>query len=462
MKHMKLDDRNRLEFLAACGRSASQMAEDRGRSPSAIREEFIRHRIPSDKGYGCSNRVCAHFDVCQLRIMTATRDVLRKNTPGCFESCPGFREAVCHRLAKFPYVCNGCERERSCPLRKKFYIASAAQAAYESLRSLSRTGIRPDDETVRKMNEVLSPSVRNGQSVTAIVRANAETFKGFAPSTVYGWLEDGLFSARSCDLPYAGRHKKSRKRPETKTNAACRIGRTFLEMHEWLKLNPGVVPCELDTVIGSVSGKVLFTMIFPESGLALGFLRDAKTSQTCTRIFNMLWDSAGPQLFRRLFAAILTDNGTEFSDPGMIENYRPDPDHNPTKLLPRGVKVWFADPYCSSQNPHIERFHLDLRRILQKGTSFNMLDQNGVNFAFSNLNSYPRESLGGKAPYDLFVAQHGDAGKALLDKLGIRRIPAAQVTLHPFLLGQKYQRAADRAILKKNGVIGRRKTEEKK
>ena len=34
MKHMKLDDRNRLEFLAACGRSASQMAEDRGRSPS--------------------------------------------------------------------------------------------------------------------------------------------------------------------------------------------------------------------------------------------------------------------------------------------------------------------------------------------------------------------------------------------------------------------------------------------
>ena len=82
MKHMELDDRNRLEFLAACGRSASQMAEDRGRSPSAIREEFIRHRIPSDRGYGCSNRVCAHFDVCQLRTMTATRDALRKNTPG--------------------------------------------------------------------------------------------------------------------------------------------------------------------------------------------------------------------------------------------------------------------------------------------------------------------------------------------------------------------------------------------
>ena len=462
MKHMTLDVRNRFAFLAACGCSANQMAEDSGRSPSSIRDEFLKRRIPSDKGYGCSNRVCAHFDACQLRIITATRDALRKNTPGCFESCPGFREAVCHRLAKFPYVCNGCERGRACPLHKKFYIASAAQAAYESLRSLSRTGIHPDDETVAKMNAVLSPSVRNGQSVTAIVRANAGTFGAFAPSTVYGWLEDGLFSAKSSDLPYAGRRKRLRKRPETKTNAACRIGRTFLEMHEWLKLNPGIVPCELDTVIGSVCGKVLVTMIFPESGLALGFLRNAKTSQTCTRIFNMLWEVAGPELFRKLFAAILTDNGTEFSDPDMIENFRPDPEHNPTKLLPRGVRVWFADPYCSSQKPHIERFHLDLRRILQKGTSFNMLDQNGVNFAFSNLNSYPRESLGGKAPYDLFVAQHGDAGKAFLDALGIRRIPAAQVTLHPFLLGQKYQRAADRAILKRHGVIGPKKTEEKK
>ncbi len=157
MKHMKLDDRNRLEFLAACGRSANQIAEDRGRSPSAIREEFIKHRIASDKGYGCSNKVCAHFDDCQQRIITATRDALRKNTPGCFESCPNFREAVCQRLTKFPYVCNGCERERSCPLHKKFYIASAAQAAYESLRSLSRTGVRPDDETIRKMNENYRP-----------------------------------------------------------------------------------------------------------------------------------------------------------------------------------------------------------------------------------------------------------------------------------------------------------------
>ena len=95
-----------------------------------------------------------------------------------------------------------------------------------------------------------------------------------------------------------------------------------------------------------------------------------------------------------------------------------------------------------------------------------MLEQglcaHGVNFAFSSLNSHPRESLGGKVPCDLFVAQHGDSGKAFLGKLGIKRIPAAQVTPHPLPLGQKYQRAAERAIPKRHGVIGQRKTEEKK
>ena len=37
-------------------------------------------------------------------------------------------------------------------------------------------------------------------------------------------------------------------------------------------------------------------------------------------------------------------------------------------------------------------------------------------------------------------------------KLGIVRIPADKVTLHPFLLGQRFQRAADRAVLRKKGA----------
>ena len=456
MSQMKINDRNRIEFLVALGWPLPRIAADLGRSPSTIRNELLGHRLDSDKGYGCSNRICARFDECQRKTFSAHGEVLQRNSCGCFESCPDFREAACHRLAKPPFVCNGCQKERVCPLKKKFYIASAAQTGYETTLKLSRTGIHPSDDDIQKMNDILSPSICKGQSVSAVMSAHESTFKGYARSTVYGWIEAGLFSAKGHDLPFAGRSRKPKPKPETKTNAKCRIGRTIAEMREWLKKHEKVVPCELDTVIGSVSGKVLFTMIFPKSGLALGFLRERKTSNTCTRIFNMLWEKAGAKLFRKLFAAILTDNGTEFSDPDMIERFRPDPEHNPTKLVSRGIKVWFTDPYCSSQKPHIERFHLDLRRILQKGTSFNMLSQEGVNLVFSNLNSYSRESLDGMTPYDLFIEEFGIEGKQFLDALGIVRIPAAQVTLHPFLLGRNFQRAADKAILKKYGVDDRK------
>ena len=462
MKHMLIDIRNRIEFLIGCGRNVPTVAKDIGRAPSTVRNELLNHRIGSDKGYGCSNRLCARFDECARTIFDGFGNRKRKCQHKCFKTCPDFLEDSCPRLARPPFVCNGCAKERECPLKKKYYIASVAQTEYESELSLSRTGVHPDEETIAKMNKALSPCVKNGQSPMAVKAANPELFGKYSKSTLYGWIADGLFSAKKHDLPFAGTRKKPHKKPVTKTNAKCRIGRTIKEMWEHLKLFGKKVTCELDTVIGSISGKVLFTMIFTDSELSLAFLRDQKTSQTCTRIFNMLWTLAGPDLFLALFEHILTDNGVEFSGPEMIENYRPDPEHNPTKLLPRGIHVWYADPYCSSQKPHIERFHNELRRILQKGTSFDPLTQEQIALALSHLNSYPRESLGWRTPYDVFVDRHGEEGKEFLAKLGIVRIPANQVTLHPFLLGSKYQKAADKAILRKNGVITTPMTEPQK
>ena len=128
MKQMITDERNRIEFLVGCGRTVPQVAKELGRTPSTIRNELLKHRIDSDKRYGCSNRLCARFAECTRKVFTGFAERLGKNTPKCFRSCPDFREDVCHRLARPPFVCNGCEKERECPLKKKFYIASVAQA----------------------------------------------------------------------------------------------------------------------------------------------------------------------------------------------------------------------------------------------------------------------------------------------------------------------------------------------
>ena len=111
---------------------------------------------------GTPRSFCAHYEECRLESYTATGKGLRKNQPKCFETCPNFREEVCHRLARPPFVCNGCAKEHNCPMRKKYYIPEAAQANYEGTLRNSRTGIHPDEKKVKAMNDVISPALKKG------------------------------------------------------------------------------------------------------------------------------------------------------------------------------------------------------------------------------------------------------------------------------------------------------------
>ena len=146
----------------------------------------------------------------------------------------------------------------------------------------------------------------------------------------------------------------------------------------------------------------------------MAFHKERETAQTWTGIVNMLYRLAGRPLFMTLFPAILEDNGAPFSDPVTTENARAD--NNPYRLVPR-TKVFYCDPYCATQKPHVERNHEELRRILLKGTSFNALDQDDVNVVLSHVNSYTRASLGNSTPYDEFARTYGYEGRQLLDRL---------------------------------------------
>ena len=337
-------------------------------------------------------------------------------------------------------------------MMKRVYVADGAQANRESLLHDSRAGVHPDADAIARMNAVLSPCIMRGQSVRNVIANNKDVFGTVKERTVYDYIAGGLFDAKRGDLPEACRRRPRKKKKETKTDAKCRVGRNYRMFLEYCRVNDIAEWTELDTVIGRVGGKVLFTMILP-GGLMLMFLRDRKSSQTCTRIFNMLWELAGPELFRRLFSVILTDNGAEFSDPDMIENWRPDPEHNPTRLAWRGIKLFYCDAYCSSQKPHVEREHREERRILLHGVSFDTLTQDDVNLVASHVASYTRGVLDDKTPYDVFTEKFGEPGRKLLDALGIVKIPANEVTLDPILLGAKFKRHADRVILRKAGVI---------
>ena len=455
-KHMTLDTRKGIAHGLECRLTFAQMATMFGRAVSTIANEVKSRMLWSNRGYGRTNAVCEHFETCSKVYRNADgRKAPFKRQRRCFEMCEDFRQRTCLELGHAPYVCNGCDRQTTCPLRKRYYVADAAQANYRGTLTESRRGTQATDEERADMSEALLAPVKLGkQSIGMVMAAAKEKFHGFSERTVYRLANSGLLSIGRSDLVQAcSRRPRQDKsaRTVTKTDAKCRVGRTYEDYLAFLALNFGVRAVELDTVIGAIGGKVLFTLMFT-CGLMLAFLRDARTSQTTTRIFNMLQNVAGTEFFKALFPVVLTDNGSEFSDPKMIEFYRVDPEHNPTKLE-RRTYVFFCDPYNSQQKPHVERNHEEIRRVLVKGSSFDALTQEDVNLALSHVNSAPRPSLDGKSPYDEFVSFHGERGRVFLERLGIRRVNAESVVLDPILLGGKFKKEANRAILHRHGAL---------
>ena len=103
-------------------------------------------------------------------------------------------------------------------------------------------------------------------------------------------------------------------------------------------------------------------------------------------------------------------NGSEFSNPSAIEF------DNGGRL----TSVFYCKAYASYQKPHVERNHEFIRLVLPKGTayteptSFDGLTQDMASLMMSHVNSYVRDGLGDRTPYDLFA----ETGEKISPEIG--------------------------------------------
>ena len=143
-----------------------------------------------------------------------------------------------------------------------------------------------------------------------------------------------------------------------------------------------------------------------------------KRSQYVTEVFNNLKELLGIKEFKRLFEVILTDNGTEFSDPDSIEI-----DMNTGEKV---CSLFYCDPNCSWQKGSIEKNHEYIRYILPKGKSFAGLSQDDCYKISSHINSVPRLSLNNASPYE---AAYLFLSKTTINKLNIKKIDTDDIDL---------------------------------
>ena len=235
----------------------------------------------------------------------------------CNSVCPEFVEEHCQRLP--PYVCNGCEFEHLCTLRKHYYLHRPAQMACKEKLAHSRAGANISEEELSRLDRFISPLIQKGQSVHHIVVSNPDEFTS-SEKTIHRYVNGSLLSARNIDMPRVCRLKPRKSKPlQHKVDKQCRVGRTYEDFLAFMGANPDTSIVEMDTVEEKKGGSVLLTLHFISCGFMMAFLRNRNTSQSVINIFRNLCSIIGKDTFQRLFPVILTDNGSEFSNPSALE-----------------------------------------------------------------------------------------------------------------------------------------------
>ena len=427
-------ERISLQKFLGEGLTFKEIARTLGKDPSTISREVRKHMSQVATGRpGYPYNPCKHRKSCRAKNLCGKGECHRQSVqycklcPDCSKHCPDFIEEICSSRFKVPYVCNGCSQISKCTLMKNIYDAEHAHYKAHDVISQSRSGLCTSEDEISRLNALISPLVRRGQSLHQIYITHQDEIM-CSEKTLYNYLDANLFDVTNGDLPRKARLRPRKQKKEYKVDKGCRIGRSYQDFQEYLEQNPDISIVQMDSVIGSVGGKCLLTIHFVESSLMLAFLRDANTSQSVLEIFDELQARIGIERFKQIFPLILTDNGSEFSNPVAIEC-----DRETGEIRTR---IFYCDAGKPYQKGAIEVNHELIRRVLTdvsgRNRSFNNLTQEDVILMMDHINSYKRKKLNDRSPYETFSFLHGEE---VLGLLGCSKVAADDILLKPELLG---------------------------
>lgn len=153
--------------------------------------------------------VCNFFDTCfESKLYASCCVELCKlcTSNDCRWLCPNYESARCLETNTPPYVCNGCVNSPDCGYPKQYYSSTKAHHKYEHNLSESRKRINMEPEELQRLNDLISPLVRNGQPLSHISATHSHKIL-CSRRTVYNYLNLGLFNVRNINLPRRVRFK---------------------------------------------------------------------------------------------------------------------------------------------------------------------------------------------------------------------------------------------------------------
>lgn len=359
---------------------------------------------------------CEH---CKNRTVCRSNGVSIENLKG-EQSC--FEPIICHFLKHFPFVCNRCENKQKCNREKRYYDCIKAENRSLKNRIGTRKKKRISKDNIDLIDSIVSPLIFKGQSLHHIYVSNDVLQSICCERTIRRLVYDRYLDAKAHDLPRYSRFKHKNRylnsRDKCFNNIERLYKRTFTDLQRYLKGHPGVDVVQFDSVIGKREDSIaILTITFPKERFQFGLIIKKGDSESVYGRLHGLFNLIDGEKLKQIFPILLADNGVEFSTFHNLEKF--------------DIRVYFTNPYRSTDKAECERNHEFIRYVIPKGKSLDIYNQNDLNLLFSHINSYVRESNQNKTPFELIKERFG---QEFLDLIGIKYVNPNDVTLKPILL----------------------------
>ena len=341
------------------------------------------------------------------------------------KDCKKFTPSHCKKWKKFPYTCNHCNISSICHHEKHYYDCVEADEKSFKNKSETRSNTIITNEELKIINSITARCIKEkGQSLHHCYISNKELQNICSEITIRRYIYKGYLDTKAHNLPRFVRYKKQYAYPRQKiVNAERMLGRTFTDYCNYVNKHQNCNIWQYDSVLGKLSDKKsILTITYPKTRFQFGILleNNHKADQVL-RTMRFLQSKLGER-FKEIFEVNLSDNGVEF-------NLFHEAEYDKNGVFQ--CKIFFTNPYKSTDKAECERNHEFIRYDIPKGISLDNLTQEKVNLLFSHINSYIRESNKNKTPFELTKESFGPE---FLELLGIKEIPLQDVCLKRQLL----------------------------
>lgn len=272
-------------------------------------------------------------------------------------------------------------------INKYRYDCGQKVANDNKVKSKQKPTLSLQDELIKfVIMNVLQEKTSFYSSLIRYTRSNP-LGKRVSLQTLYNYYHKGYLGLNRSKMPYpfVKKHVYSNKQGKR-----CQKGDNISLRDPIINLRLTAGDWEGDLIVGSRGGdkKCILNITERKTRYSISFVIPNKTTSSVVSSIDMLEQTIGSELFKKVFSTITFDNGCEFQDfKGIARSCT-------NNMEPR-TKVYYANPYRSCERGSNENCNRMYRRHLPKKVDFSGLEQIKLNKIQNIINNTPRKILDG-------------------------------------------------------------------